>query len=223
MLKENTIPSLTQLLDRESEQRPQGTLIILTGPTGAGKDAVMERFLEQSPNFKRLVTYATRDKRFLKKENRWEQDGVDYHFRTKEQFEEMIANGEMIEWVEYDGGYKGTSRESLQRVLTGENIVWRIDTTRAGAIAPYFQEMYPSIADNLRARTKVVYIGVDRLTILYDRFRGREANPDRVSFRRRIREEWQQFRAGHFDAVIINRTGRLQDTVDELRELSLAA
>jgi len=68
----------------------RGLLFVISGPSGVGKDAVIEKVLEQDPGVRRSVSYTTRAPR------RGERDGVDYSFVTREQFERLIDEGEFL-------------------------------------------------------------------------------------------------------------------------------
>ena len=81
----------------------QGTLLILSGPSGAGKSTVIHRILERHPAFFFSVSATTRQPRGSEK------DGVDYHFITPAQFEDMIAGQSLLEYNHYaSGDYYGT-------------------------------------------------------------------------------------------------------------------
>jgi guanylate kinase len=89
-----------------------GLLIVISGPSGVGKDTIIERLLKLDANLRYSTSFTTRPKRD------YEVDGVHYSFVTKPKFEELIGRGELLEWAEYNGYYYGTSRtrvEKLQR------------------------------------------------------------------------------------------------------------
>lgn len=90
----------------------QGTLLILSGPSGAGKSTVIHRILERHPDFFFSVSATTRQPRGSEK------DGVDYHFITPAQFEDMIAGQSLLEYNHYaSGDYYGTPGEPVRQVL----------------------------------------------------------------------------------------------------------
>ena len=89
-----------------------GLLVVISGPSGVGKDTIIERLLKMDANLRYSISFTTRPKRD------YEVDGVHYSFATKAEFEELIGRGELLEWAEYNGYYYGTSRsrvEELQR------------------------------------------------------------------------------------------------------------
>ena len=79
----------------------RGLLIVLSGPSGVGKGTVRKAIFESEGNeFEYSISMTTRKKRI------GEIEGVDYFFRTREEFEELIAAGEMLEYAEYVGKFK---------------------------------------------------------------------------------------------------------------------
>lgn len=98
----------------------QGTLLILSGPSGAGKSTVIHRILERHPDFFFSVSATTRQPRGSEK------DGVDYHFITPAQFEDMIAGQSLLEYNHYaSGDYYGTPGEPVRQVLArGARCFW---------------------------------------------------------------------------------------------------
>lgn len=80
-----------------------GHLVVISGPSGAGKSTVIAEVMHQRDNLVFSVSYTTRTPRA------GEQDGVNYHFVSREEFERMIAAGELLEYTNYEGNYYGTS------------------------------------------------------------------------------------------------------------------
>ena len=81
----------------------RGLLIVLSGPSGVGKGTVRKAIFDSEENdFQYSISMTTR------KQREGEVDGVDYYFRSREEFEAMIEAGEMLEYAEYVGNYYGT-------------------------------------------------------------------------------------------------------------------
>lgn len=85
-------------------------LVIITGPSGAGKTSAAQGFLKKHPDIARLVTYTTRAKR------EGEQDGVDYNFVNREDFQKMAKAEEFFEWAEVYGNFYGNRLDDLKKL-----------------------------------------------------------------------------------------------------------
>jgi guanylate kinase len=111
-----------------SERVQNGRLVVISGPSGAGKTTVCQRLLEV-PGFRRLVTCTTRPPR------NGEKNGVDYHFLTPEQFNSKIRAGEFLEYAEVHGYLYGTLREqALDAIGQGEIVLLAIDVQGARSV-----------------------------------------------------------------------------------------
>src|SRR5258708_35797315 len=108
---------------------PQPLLIVISGPSGAGKDTVMQRMQERGLPFHFVVTATTRTKRPA------EVHGRDYWFISKEEFARMIDEDELIEHAIVYGDYKGIPKQQVREALTsGMDVVMRIDVQGAETV-----------------------------------------------------------------------------------------
>ena len=108
---------------------PNPLLIVLSGPSGVGKDAVLEGFKKRNYPMHYAVTATTRPRR--KKET----DGVDYHFVSKAEFENMIEKGELLEWANVYGNLYGVPKsELLQAMDKGKDMIVKVDVQGAASI-----------------------------------------------------------------------------------------
>lgn len=113
----------------------KGLLIVLSGPSGVGKGTLCKDLRNHTTTLQYSVSATTRAPR------EGEIDGVHYFFRTKEQFQSMIANNELLEWAEYVGNFYGTPaqyvRENLER---GQDVLLEIEVQGAQKVREQFPE-----------------------------------------------------------------------------------
>jgi guanylate kinase len=104
----------------------RGLLFIVSAPSGTGKTTLVERLVQRVPHLRMSRSYTSRAART------GEQDGVDYHFVTRERFELMIRNGEFLEYADVFGNYYGTCAHDTDGLLgSGEDVVLVIDVQGA--------------------------------------------------------------------------------------------
>jgi len=116
-----------------SAGRPTGRLFILSAPSGAGKSTLCEALRRLHPELAYSVSYTTRQPR------QGEENGKDYHFVPKAEFEEGIASGRWAEWAQVHGNYYGTSALWIDRTLrSGEHILMDIDLQGARQMVQRF-------------------------------------------------------------------------------------
>lgn len=109
----------------------KGLLIILSGPSGVGKGTVRKYFMQDSElNLAYSLSMTTR------KPRAGEQDGVDYLFVEKEDFEKAIEHGELLEWAEFVGNYYGTPMSQVEKLRNeGKNVLLEIEVQGAKQVA----------------------------------------------------------------------------------------
>lgn len=105
----------------------RGLLIVLSGPSGVGKGTVRKAIFDSEDNdFQYSISMTTRKQRI------GEIEGEDYYFRTKEEFEDMIKKGQMLEYAEYVGNYYGTPLPYVQKTLDeGKDVFLEIEVQGA--------------------------------------------------------------------------------------------
>jgi len=103
-----------------------GLLIVVSGPAGVGKGTIVRSMMENDPKFVLSISATSR----IPRTN--EIEGINYYFKTREQFEEMIKNDELIEWVEYCGNYYGTPRDLVcSEIEKGKIVILEIEVDGA--------------------------------------------------------------------------------------------
>ena len=111
------------------KKRGKGQLIVLSGPSGVGKSTVIAELFSQRENIYFSISYTTRQPRV------GEQNGVNYHFVTREEFEGMIARQELLEHAEYVGNYYGTSQKVIDEKLeAGIDVLLDIEVKGAAKV-----------------------------------------------------------------------------------------
>ncbi|SCX77430.1 guanylate kinase [Desulfoluna spongiiphila] len=130
----------------------RGNIYIVSAPSGAGKSTLCQELLTVCPDITYSISHTTRAPRG------GEEDGRDYHFVTREAFQERIAKGLMAEWAEVHGNYYGTSLETLEAtVAQGIDVLLDIDVQGARQMCEALPEcvtifIMPPSVDELRAR-----------------------------------------------------------------------
>jgi len=117
-------------------EKEKGLLIVLSGPSGVGKGTVRKQIFSQSDvNFVYSISATSRSMRA------GEVDGVDYFFKTREQFEQMIAKDELLEYTEYVGNYYGTPVEYVEKTLAeGKDVFLEIEVEGAKQVRKKFPD-----------------------------------------------------------------------------------
>lgn len=132
----------------------KGCLIVVSGPSGAGKGTVCTAFLKEHGDVAYSVSATTREPRV------GEQEGVNYYFLSRSEFERMIENGELLEWAEVYGNYYGTPLKKIEEKLSkGQDILLEIDTQGALNVQKKFPDgvyvfILPPSIDELEKRLR---------------------------------------------------------------------
>lgn len=177
----------------------QPLLIVISGPSGVGKDTVLQRMKERELPFHFVVTANTRPPRPD------EVDGVDYIFVSSERFAEMIEKGELLEYAIVYNDYKGIPTEQVQQALaSGEDVVMRVDVQGAASLR------------KLSPEAILIFLTTEDEKELVRRLELRKTeSPDELKLR--IATARQEFkRIGEFDYIIVNRENKLDETVDSI-------
>ncbi len=130
----------------------RGILVVVSGFSGAGKGTLMKALLEQYDNYALSISATTRQPRD------GEKDGREYFFVTKDQFQEMIAKKQLIEYAQYVENYYGTPRDYVQKQMdAGKDVVLEIEIQGALKVKEQFPEallvfIMPPSAEELKRR-----------------------------------------------------------------------
>ncbi len=179
--------------------KPEALLIVISGPSGVGKDSVLTRMKEMKLPFHFVVTATTRPRR------RGEVNGKDYFFITNDQFAEMIEKDELLEYAYVYNDYKGIPKSQVSQALaTGKDVLMRLDVQGAATI----RRLCPDAV--------LIFLTTDDEDELVRRLqkRGTETVGD-VNLRIAMaRQELK--RLNEFDYVIVNRDKHLDETVSTI-------
>jgi guanylate kinase len=111
------------------QPKEPGLLIVISGPSGVGKDTILRRLFQLAPELKYSVSYTTRPPR------PGEIDGQSYTFVTEDEFKRLIDAKEFLEWAQVYDHYYGTSRKRVEEALArGEDIILKIDVQGAAFV-----------------------------------------------------------------------------------------
>jgi len=165
----------------------KGLLIVLSGPSGVGKGTVCTALRPRMPKLIYSVSATTRSPRA------GEENGVNYFFKTKEQFAEMIAADQLLEYAEYVGNFYGTPRDFVEQTLaSGKDIILEIEVQGALKVKEKFPEGI------------FVFLLPPSMDELKDRIRGRGTeNPDIISHRMSVAEDEINLMR-HYDYAVVN-------------------
>jgi len=180
-------------------------LVVISGPSGVGKDAVRKRMQERGCPFHFVVTATDRPQR------PGEVHGKDYFFISAAEFDRMLANGELLEHAIVYGQHKGIPKAHVRQALTsGQDVLMRVDVQGATTIRRLVPEavlifLMPSSEEELIRRLR------------------RRRTEDPAALQTRIafaREELKWL--PEFDYVVVNRESKLDDTVDQIMAIITA-
>jgi len=181
-----------------------GTLIIVSGPSGAGKSALAGRVLESVPGLRFSVSYTTRAPRGF------ERNGIEYHFVTRKALEELIEGEDLLEWAEVYGNLYGTSRRSVDDILSrGDDVLLDVDVQGARSIR------------RKRPDAITVFVLPPSFQVLRERLESRKLDKDYV-IEQRLKIACSETRFYRdYDYLIIN--DDLGKSIEELRAIILGS
>ena len=173
----------------------QRHLVVSSGPSGTGKDTVAQRLIQLHPEIEVSVSATSRAPR------PGEQEGVNYYYMTRENFEEKIAAGEILEYTEYCGNYYGTPKSEVdRRIERGITVILVIEVDGAANM----RRLYPDC--------NTIFVRPPSYDELERRLRSR-GTEDEASIRRRLSRAVEEMEyAVDYSSVVVN------DTVDQCAE-----
>ncbi len=180
----------------------KGKLVIISSPSGGGKDAVIRQLLKIVPNSARLTTTTTRLPRPKEKK------GVDYYFTTRKKFEKKIQDGEILEYAEYAGNYYGSEKKRVEKLLNNFAVVFTNIDVRGKKNMTKLNIPHISL-----------FLMPDNLDTLKKRIERRGGvTPESLKKRLEIaKNEIEE--ADTYDYKVINHEGKMAETVAEVAKI----
>ena len=188
--------------------------IVLSAPSGCGKSTLIDMLLQEYSDFCYSISCTTRDPRGE------EEDGLDYHFKTKERFEELIKEGAFIEYAKVHDNYYGTLKAPIQEVLAeGNSMILDIDVQGAAKVREYVRNL-PN-TDPMKIGYVDIFINPPSMEELRRRLEGRGTAAPGVIEKRLANAEGEMSRAAEYMYQVTNDDlaiayKRLCDLVDAL-------
>ncbi|MBE9029241.1 guanylate kinase [filamentous cyanobacterium LEGE 11480] len=178
-------------------QHAIGKLIVLTGPSGAGKGTLLKALLAEHPELYVSISATTRSPR------PGEVHGQHYFFLERAEFDQMVADGNLLEWAEFAGNCYGTPRQPVaEQIAAGKTVILEIELEGARQVRASFPEAYR------------IFILPPSFDELENRLRGRGTESDEVISRRMTRAKDEIAAANEFDIQIVN--DQVERAVQEL-------
>lgn len=188
-------------MDRESlyNFEPEPLLVVISGPSGVGKDTLVERMEERGCPFYFVVTATDRPPRSE------EVEGEDYFFVSTEEFERMKEEDELLEYAVVYGQYKGVPKQQVREAMaSGKDVVMRLDVQGAATI----REIAPDAV--------LVFLAASSEAELKERLRDRGGDSHEQVERRIATAHEEMKKLPAFDYVVVNRDDKLDHAVDDV-------
>lgn len=183
-------------------KKQEGKLIIISSPSGGGKDSVIRALLKIFPHSSRLITTTSRPKRPGNKE------GIDYYFVNQKQFKKEIENDNFIEYNIYSGNYYGTRKRDLQKKLMNNKIV--------------FTQMEVNgkhNLDRLNIPHLSIYLLPENLKVLQQRITKRGGLTNKQINNRMNIAKTEIKESIDYDYRLINKEGKINETINKITEI----
>jgi guanylate kinase len=178
---------------------PQPLLVVISGPSGVGKDSVVQAMKENGQPFHFVVTATTRPRRAE------EVHGKDYFFVSKEEFAHMIEQDELIEYAIVYGDYKGIPKQQVREALaSGRDVVMRLDVQGAATVR------------KLASEAVLIFLTTQNEEELVERLKSRKTDTAEDLSLRIATARQELKRAAEFDYVVVNADSHLKQTVETI-------
>ena len=171
----------------DDDARPAARLTVLSGPSGVGKDSVIELIRARSPWIKLSVSVTTRKKRD------YETDGEHYHFINRSEFQRLVDGDQLLEWAEFAGNLYGTPRHQVEGWLAqGRPVLLKIDLQGARQVKATMPE------------AQLVFLAPPSVEELKRRLIGRGTDDEETIRRRLVHADEELAAEKEFDRTVVN-------------------
>lgn len=180
-----------------------GKFIVIVGPSASGKTMLVKALLERLPNSARLITTTTRAPR------PGEQNGIDYYFLSRKEFEARIADNEFFEYADVYGNWYGSSQKVLSSFVDEYDYVFAIIDVQG---AKTLKKKLPGCVR--------IFVKPNSIDEIKNRLQTDRADmPEKELEERLLKVEQELALASTFEAIIQNKEGKFKETVDSCVEL----
>lgn len=167
--------------------KKDGILVVLSGFSGSGKGTIVKRLLEEYDNYALSISMTTRNPR------PGEEHGKSYFFVTKEEFQDTIAKGGLLEYAQYCDNFYGTPKAYVEKQLAaGKDVILEIEVQGALQI----KEKFP--------KTLLLFVTPPSAQILKDRLSGRQTETEEIINKRMKRAAEESESMALYDNIIVN-------------------
>jgi len=180
----------------------KGRLVIISSPSGGGKNAVVNELLKIVPFSARLITTTTRPMR------PGEKDGVDYYFIEKSEFEEKIKRGDFLEYNIYADNYYGAEKEILEQFLSKYQIVFSLTEVNG-----------KRNLDKAGVKNLSIFLMPENMEVLRERIKERGGTSARSIEERLETAEIELNEAKNYDFIVENKEGKISETVEKIAKI----
>jgi len=179
--------------------------VVLSGPSGVGKDALLTRMKELGRPFHYVVTATTRLRRPREK------DGVDYHFVSHQEFQQLIDKGQLLEWANVYGNYYGVPKAEISQALSeGIDVIVKVDVQGATTI----KKILPQAV--------FIFLMPPSMEELESRLKQRRSESSLDLALRLVKSSEEVKSLALFDYVITSHQGKLDDAVSQIEAIVIA-
>lgn len=182
--------------------KPEPLLIVLSGPSGVGKDVTLQALKKRNIPMHFVVTATTREQRPE------ETHGVDYFFYSKEEFQKMIAENELLEYAIVYEDYKGIPKKQVRKAMeSGLDVILRVDVQGAAKL----RELNPDAV--------MIFLIPSSVEEWHERLNSRQTETPESMKIRLEKVKWELEYLTIFDYMVVNRHNQLNEAVDTIVDI----